>query len=131
MRARPTLSAAVLALAALTGASDLHAASVKQSWAYSGTLEADGMKMPLPSTTVCVAVDETTPPLDKRCKASDVKTVGDKTSFRIVCGKPDPMQGSGESTRSGDTIQSIYRLKSADGEVVTRLTGRRVGSCAQ
>jgi hypothetical protein len=39
------------------------------------------------------------------------------------------MQGSGESTRTGDRIESRYRLKSSDGEVVMTLNGRKVGTC--
>jgi hypothetical protein len=131
MRTDLTLGAAVVALAMYAGAGHLRAAPTKESWEYSGTMDADGVKVPLPATTVCVAADETTPPVDKNCKVSDVKTVGDKTSFRIACGKPDPMSGTGETTRSRDRTQSTYRLKSADGDVVTRLTGRRFGSCAQ
>jgi hypothetical protein len=131
MRTDLTLGAAVVALAMFVGAGHLRAAPTKESWEYSGTMDADGMKVPLPATTVCVAADATTPPVDKNCKLSDVKTVGDKTSFQIACGKPNPMSGTGESTRSRDKVQSTYRLKSADGDVVTRLTGHRVGSCAQ
>jgi hypothetical protein len=72
MRTDLTLGAAVVALAMFVGAGHLRAAPTKESWEYSGTMDADGMKVPLPATTVCVAADATTPPLDKNCKLSDV-----------------------------------------------------------
>jgi hypothetical protein len=122
---RAALMAAVLAVSA-----HAHAQAVGESWEYTGTMEMGGMKMPMPPTRACTSMGETSaPPVDPRCKVSDVKTSGNGTSFRVVCGPPDPMEGSGESTRTGDRIESRYRLKSSAGEMVMTLGGRKVGAC--
>jgi hypothetical protein len=119
------LMAAVLAVSA-----HAYAQAVGESWEYTGTMEMAGMKMPMPPTRACTSMGETSaPPVDPRCTVSDVKTSGNRTSFRVVCGPPDPMEGSGESTRTGDRIESRYRLKSSGGEMVMAFSGRKLGAC--
>ena len=122
---RAALMAAMLGVSA-----HAHAQAVGESWEYTGTMEMGGMKMPMPPTRACTGMGEASaPPVDPRCAVSDVKTSANRTSFRIVCGPPNPMEGSGESARTGDRIESRYRLKSSDGEMVMTLSGRKVGAC--
>ena len=121
---------AALLLGAWVIAVPAHAQTAGESWEYTGSMEMAGMKMPIPPTRACARPGETgAPPMDPRCKITDLKASGNKTAFQIVCGPPEPMQGSGESTRTGDAIESRYRLKSSDGEVVMTLSGRKVGTC--
>lgn len=121
---------AALLLGAWVIAVPAHAQTAGESWEYTGSMEMAGMKMPIPPTRACALPSETgAPPVDPRCKIIDFKASGNKTTFQVVCGPPDPMQGSGESTRTGDRIDSRYRLKSSEGEVVMTLSGRKVGTC--
>lgn len=107
------------------------AAPAGESWEYSGAMEMMGMKMPMPPQQVCHKAGETAvPPVDKRCATKDVKASGSKATFRIVCGPPDPMEGTGEMTRKGDRSEAVYRLKSKQGEMTMTMNGRRLGPCA-
>lgn len=107
-----------------------HAQTAGESWEYTGAMEMAGMKMPIPPTRACSLPGETgAPPMDQRCKVTNLKASGNKTTFQVVCGPPEPMQGSGESTRTGDRIDSRYQLKSSHGEMVMTLSGRKVGTC--
>ena len=101
-----------------------------EEWEYAMTMETAGMKMPMPPTRVCARPDEgNTPVVDKNCQLNDVKTSGSTTSFRIICGPPEPSEGSGRFTRKGDRVEGRYMLKSADGEMVFASDGRKVGAC--
>ena len=124
----------VLRAALLLGAWSIvvpaHAQTAGESWEYTGSMEMGGMKMPIPPTRACALPGETgAPPMDPRCKITSLKASGNKTTFQVVCGPPEPMQGSGESIRTSDRIDSRYRLKSSNGEMVMTLSGRKVGTC--
>jgi len=121
---------AALLLGAWVIAVPAHAQTAGESWEYTGSMEMEGMKMPIPPTRACALPGETgAPPVDPRCKITDLRASGNKTAFQVVCGPPEPMQGSGESTRTGDRIDTRYRLKSSQGEMVMTLNGRKVGTC--
>ena len=121
---------AALLLGASVIAAPGHAQTAGEAWEYTGSMEMEGMKMPIPPSRACALPGESaTPPVDPRCKVTDLRTSGNKTTFQIVCGPPEPMQGSGESTRTGDRIDARYRLKSTSGEVAMTLNGRKVGTC--
>jgi len=121
---------AALLLGAWVLATPAHAQIAGESWEYSGSMEMEGMKMPIPPTRACALPGETgAPPVDPRCKITDLRASGNTTAFQVVCGPPEPMRGSGESTRTGDRIETRYRLKSSGGEVVMTLSGRKVGAC--
>lgn len=132
LRAARTLPPALaLASALALSVGPATAAAPGESWEYSGQMQMMGMQMPMPPQQVChKAGDTAVPPVDKRCKTQDIKATGSKATFRIVCGPPDPMEGSGEITRKGDRSEAVYRLKSTQGELVMTMNGRKLGPCA-
>lgn len=104
-----------------------------EQWEYQGNMEMMGMKMPVPPTKVCQQADrkEITPPVDKssNCKFEDVHIQGNTTSFKMICGDPTPMEGSGTATRDGDKLDMNYIMKSEQGEMKFAMTGTKLGEC--
>lgn len=104
-----------------------------EQWQYQGNMEMMGMKMPVPASTVCQPADQKdmTPPVEKdsNCKVDDVSTQGNTTTFKMSCGDPNPMEGTGSATRTDDTLEMNYALKSAEGEMKFMMTGKKLGDC--
>ncbi len=116
--------------AAVLTAGPLAAQTTGEQWEYTGTMEMMGMKMPMPPTKMCQKPDAAqTPPMQSNCKVSDVQVQGNTTSFKILCGPPEPMEGSGKTTRTADRLETTYRMKSADGEMVYNMSGKKTGAC--
>lgn len=125
------LSCTALILAATFATAPLSAQPAGEEWEYQGSMDMMGMKMPLPPTKRCEKPDaDKTPPMESNCKVSDVQTQGNTTRFKIQCGPPEPMEGSGTTTRTNDTLDSSFTLKTADAEMAYTLTGRKLGPCA-
>ena len=124
------IGAAILMLAAALGSARLAAQGAGEEWEYQGSMEMMGMQMPIPATKVCQQpMQDMTPPVEGNCQVTDVRTEGTTTSFKMQCGPPNPMEGSGTTTRTGDSIESRYTLKSAEGEMTFATTGRKLGDC--
>ena len=104
-----------------------------EQWQYQGNMEMMGMKMPVPMSTVCQPPDQKdiTPPVEKdsNCKVDDVSTQGNTTTFKMSCGEPTPMEGSGTATRTNDTLEINYAMKSDQGEMKFMMTGKKLGDC--
>ena len=121
-------TALVLSMGMITAA--LAAQHAGEEWEYQGNMEMMGMKMPLPPVKRCEKPDAgKTPPVENNCTVSDVQTQGNTTSFKIKCGPPEPMEGSGTTTRTNDTLDASYTLKTADAEMVYTMTGKKLGPC--
>jgi hypothetical protein len=120
----------ILMLTAILAGARLAAQPAGEEWEYQGVMQMMGMKMPLPATKICQqAEQDMTPPMESNCTVSDVLTEGNTTSFTMQCGPPNPMEGSGTTTRTGDSLESLYTLKSAEGEMTITSTGKKLGSC--
>jgi hypothetical protein len=101
-----------------------------ESWEMSTTMQMQGMTMPMPPNRICLKTGEAAPPpAEKNCKTTNVTVSGNTTSFKVVCGPPEPMEGSGEMTRKGDRMEGRYIMKSKDGEMTMLMSGRKVGAC--
>jgi hypothetical protein len=121
--------ATTLALIAVSFGSE--AASIGgETWEYNMTVEVAGMKMPMPSSKVCVRPEEGyTPPVDKNCQLKEHEIKGETTTFTITCGAPEPGELKGEFTRKGDSIEGVYSM-TQEGESMTVTTiGRKLGEC--
>lgn len=120
-----------LVMTAILASTPLIAQQSGEEWEYQGNMEMMGMKMPIPSTKRCQNPEEVNnvPPVESNCKISDVQTEGDTTSFRMLCGPPDPMEGSGTTTRTEDKVDMKYTLKSPEGEMAFAMTGKKLGAC--
>ena len=127
-----TQLAAVVAvlLAGVSSSPDTISQTRGEEWEYAMATELGGMKLQLPPSKVCVRPEEgTTPSVDKNCKLKDVKVSGATTNFRIVCGPPEPGEGTGRFTRKGDRVEGRYTMKNSDGELVVTANGRKLGGC--
>jgi hypothetical protein len=101
-----------------------------EQWEYTQAMEMNGMKMPMPPVKICIPPGrDVTPPVDKSCQLSDVKTVGEHTTWKMRCSGADPMEGSGDFTRHGDQITGTIRTRSKAGEMTMNSTGRKLGAC--
>ena len=116
--------------ASIMSAAPLAAQATGEQWEYTGTMEMMGMKMPMPPAKMCQKPDAAqTPPMQSNCKVSDVQVQGNTTSFKMMCGPPEAMEGSGKTTRTADRLDTTYRMKSADGEMVYTMSGKKTGAC--
>jgi hypothetical protein len=137
MTRRPRLRIPMfLALAALvtTAHADPPAAGGDgELWEVTSQMSMQGFAMPAHTQRSCTTKDSQEPAganAQPGCTMRDLKVVGDKTSWRVECAGPPAMSGTGEITRtSADAYSGTIRFSSAEGEMTTRLTGRRVGAC--
>lgn len=101
-----------------------------EEWDYALTVEVGGMQMPLPATKVCARPDEgNTPPVDKHCQIKERKVSGATTSFRIVCGPPEPGELKGRFTRKGDRVEGRYTMTQGGDTMTVVAVGTRLGAC--
>jgi hypothetical protein len=70
---------------------------------------------------------------DKNCKVSELRTAGNKTSWKMECTGRDPMTGEGEMTRTRDSMDGRMRMQGKRGsesfEMTTVMSGRLAGGC--
>ncbi|MEW5882424.1 MAG: DUF3617 family protein [Pseudomonadota bacterium] len=99
-------------------------------WDYALTVQMGGMQMPLPASKVCARPDEgNTPPVDKHCQIKERKVSGATTSFRIVCGPPEPGEMKGQFTRKGDRVEGRYTMTQGGESMTVVAVGKRLGAC--
>ena len=129
-RLRYEIVCAALALTAALATAPLAAQPAGEEWEYQGSMDMMGMKMPLPPVKRCEKPDQDkTPPVNNNCTVSDVQTQGNTTRFKIKCGPPEPMEGSGTTTRTNETLEASYTLKTADAEMIYTMAGKKLGPC--
>jgi hypothetical protein len=117
-------------LAGLLASAPLVAQTAGEEWEYQGNIDMMGMKMPVPVTRRCEEPQhDVTPPVQENCKVTETSTSGDTTSFSISCGPPEPMEGTGTMTQTGTLRESLFTLKSEQGEMSFAMTGKKLGSC--
>jgi hypothetical protein len=56
-------------------------------------------------------------------------TEGNTTSFKMHCSEPNPMEGSGTTTRNDDKVDVSYIMKSGEAEMSFSITGKKLGAC--
>lgn len=101
-----------------------------EQWEYTQAMEMSGMKIPMPPVQICTPPGrDVTPPVDKHCQLSDIKTVGDHITWKMHCSGADPMEGNGDFTRAGDQITGTIHTRSKGGAMVINSTGRKLGAC--
>jgi len=118
-------------LTLLLAGSPLVAQQAGEEWEYQGNMDMMGMKMPIPATKRCQnpAEENNTPPVESNCEVKDVVTEGNTTSFNMVCGEPDPMQGSGTTTRTDATVDMKYSMTTEEAVMTFTMTGKKLGAC--
>jgi hypothetical protein len=108
-------------------------------WEITMKMEMAGMPaMPAHTVKTCKRKGDRNPDMDRTndrsdCKATDVRTAGAKTTWKMVCTKPDPMTGTGEMTHSGDKFDGIMKMSGQmEGQpfnMTQNMSGKKVGSC--
>lgn len=128
-----------ICLALLLGAISSNAcAAPGEWWEIASKTEMPGMPFKMPETTVraCVAKDSATDPRqtmqDKDCKMTDIKTSGNKTTWKMRCVRDgEVMNGDGEFTGNADGYKGVTRLKGTSGgqpiDMTSSYRGKRVG----
>ncbi len=107
-----------------------------EMWSMSTRMEMAGMPGQTFPSQVCMKKGESQPDKmsqDKNCKASDVRTVGNKTSWKVVCTGRDAMTGTGEITRTRDSMDGRIRMQGKSGsdtiDMTMVITGKLAGNC--
>jgi hypothetical protein len=104
-------------------------------WETTSQMSMPGMPMQMPATTlkVCSAKEWKEPPgasdKQRNCKSSNMKTVGNKITWDMVCTGPT-MTGTGEIVRDGtDSYNGAIKFTAPQGTMTVKLTGRKLGGC--
>lgn len=109
-------------------------------WEITNKMEMAGMpSMPARTDKVCKPKGDRDPSKlgekDKNsdCKMVDSKQSGNRSTWKIVCTKPEPMTGIGDVTHTGDkfdgTIKMTGKMDGDDFTMTQVLSGKKVGSC--
>jgi hypothetical protein len=125
-RAAPAVVAACLCLLA----SPASAQGPDELWEVTAKVTVEGMSMPAMPTKVCKKKDDNMPPAEKNCRTYDIKTSGNRTTWRTECTGENAMSGTGEMTRGKGSYTAKLAMKSKDaGNMTMDYAGRLVGKC--
>lgn len=126
-------------LAMLTGLlSAAASAAPGEYWEVTSKMEMPGMPFAMPPTTqkVCIPKGGENDPAktsgDKDCKMTDIKTVGNKTTWKARCDRDgEVMTGVGEQTTTAKGYQGKMRFSGKSGgqdvDMTMAFSGKRVG----
>jgi hypothetical protein len=122
-------------LGILTGLTSVAAhAKPGEYWEVTSKMEMAGMPFAMPPTThkVCIARDAEKNPEntsgDKTCKMTDVKTVGNKTTWKARCEhNGEVTTGVGEQINTANSYRGTMKMSSKGMSMTMRLSGKRLG----
>jgi hypothetical protein len=102
-------------------------------WEITTVTEMPGMPMPAITQTVCLpkgtGYKPGKVPHQRRCEVTDLKVSGNKTNWKVHCPGRDPMKGSGEVTRTANTMKGTVELSSSGIQMTQAISGKRTGTC--
>ncbi len=109
-------------------------------WEITTQMNIPGMPVAIPPVTTrqCVTDKDRVPRPQRQqgqCEISAIKSDGNKVSWTVKCTGQRPMEGSGEVTYSGDTMEgkSTFQMKNPrsgqDMTATQTIQGKRVGDC--
>jgi Protein of unknown function (DUF3617) len=112
-------------------------AATGEYWEVTSNMEMPGMPFAMPPTTqkVCIAKDKQKDPAktsgDKDCKVTDVKTVGNKTTWKARCDHNGEITtGSGEQINTANAYHGKVKLNGQGMNMTMSYSGKRIGgSC--
>jgi hypothetical protein len=120
-------------LLAAASAASAWAAGSDELWEMTTKMDMPGMPMPAMTQTVCLpkgaGYQPGKVPHQKNCEMSDLKVSGNKTSWKMHCSGRDAMDGSGEVTRTANSMKGMMKLSSKDIQMTQDISGKRVGTC--
>ncbi len=104
-------------------------------WEITTSMEMPGMPMQIPAQTMrhCYTeqeIREQPVPKDQNCKMTDLKTTGNKVSWKLECTGEMAGTGEGEIIHRGDSAYEGKALIRTQGmAMTTKYQGKRVGPC--
>jgi hypothetical protein len=63
------------------------------------------------------------------CKVADYKMSGNKATWTMTCTTPDKLTSTGEMTFGDDSYTGAMKTVTAQGEMMIKVAGKRVGDC--
>ena len=121
-------------LSAVLGSGVCPAAGPDELWEITTQMEMQGMSMPGSTQQVCQPANSAYDPSrgdnQAECSMSEVKTVGNRTSWKMRCSGEEEMEGEGEMLQTAEAMKGTMRVISDGEEMTMKMSGRRVGSCS-
>lgn len=132
----PVARSLLFASLSFVAASALAQGGPDELWNMTTRMEMAGMPGQTFPSQACMKKGQSQPDKmsqDKNCKVTDVRTVGNKTSWKVVCSGRDAMSGTGEITRTRDSMDGRIRLQGKSGgetmDMTMVLSGKLAGGC--
>lgn len=129
---------AVLVLVSLPAMSPAAAGIREGLWEITSKMEMPGMPMEMPATTIkhCYTREDVKDQkkvisTDKNCTVTDLKSSGNKVTWKMVCTGKNAGTFTGETVFSGDSYNSVMKMQSAGkgGAMTIKAKGKRIGNC--
>lgn len=105
-------------------------------WDMTTRMEMAGMPAQATTQQVCMKKGETRAESfsqDKNCKVTEQRQAGNKLTWKVVCSGPEPMTGTGEMTRSANSMSGRIRMQGKSGgesvDMTVVYSGKRAGGC--
>ena len=102
-------------------------------WEMTTRMDMPGMAMPATTHKVCIAKNAPYKPEkapdQKNCEMTDIKFSGNTTKWKMHCTGKDAMEGSGEMTRTADSMKGEMKLSMQGMQMTQSMSGKRVGTC--
>ncbi|NTV15086.1 MAG: DUF3617 family protein [Desulfobulbaceae bacterium] len=105
-----------------------------EEWELKTTMEMPGLPFAIPPTVVRQCIEDKAVPYQQqegeKCETVYKNFSGNTLKWRMVCtGKDGKMEMTGESTYSGNTMDSRIKMKSSQGDMAMHMTGKKLGPC--
>jgi hypothetical protein len=101
-------------------------------WENTVEMQMAGFSMPAQTTRSCVPKKGMTDPpgtgRDDKCKTSNVRNDGRKMSWTMTCEGKEKMSGEGEITQTADGYDGKMTMRTADGEMLMKMRGKKLGT---
>jgi hypothetical protein len=125
------LGAGVLAFAGPVAAAGPKAGD---EWELKTTMEMPGMPFAIPPTVTRQCIEDKGVPYqsqgDEKCETIYKNVSGNTMSWKIVCKNGGrEMEMTGESTYTGNTMDSKVKMKGQQGDMSMHMTGKKLGPC--
>ncbi len=125
----------LLGTCVLTSAGPVSAAGPKGAeWEIKTTIEMPGMPVAIPPTITRQCIEDKAVPYqskgDEKCETIYNHVSGNTLSWQVVCSNGGRrMEMTGETTYTGNTMDSKVKVKSPQGDMSMRMTGKKLGAC--
>ena len=111
-----------------------HAGSKGGEWEGKTTIEMPGMPFAIPPTVMRYCMEDQAVPYraksDEKCETVTKKVSGNAVTWKVRCqGENGPMEMEGVTKYTGDTMESNVKMRSEDGDMSMRMSGKKLGPC--